>query len=275
MSRRVAPASLLPGSPGTVVAVHAHPDDEALWTGGTLAGLAAAGHRVVLVMATDGALGLADDGLRADLGRRRLAELQRSATVLGVDRVHRLGYADSGSGTPCDGGFATEPTDQVGARLAALLAREDADVVLSYDAAGGYGHPDHVAVHRAVRAALSLLDSPPRLLEATVDRSLVLPVSRVLRSAGRLLSVPEMPDLSHCFTPRGQITARVDVRPHLGAKIAAIEAHASQATGGPRTASLLTSLPCPLRSLVLGTEWFHEPVLTRHEVSADPSRSFS
>lgn len=88
----------------TIVAFHAHPDDEALLTAGTMARLASEGHRVVLVFATDGGAGLAADALRSDglLGERRLAEAHRSATALGVARVEWLGYADSGSGPEPD-----------------------------------------------------------------------------------------------------------------------------------------------------------------------------
>ena len=84
----------------TLVAFHAHPDDEALLTAGTMARAAAEGHRVVLVVATDGDLGLAASTYAGDgaLGRRRLAELRTSAARLGVARVEHLGYADSGLG---------------------------------------------------------------------------------------------------------------------------------------------------------------------------------
>jgi LmbE family N-acetylglucosaminyl deacetylase len=78
----------------TVVAFHAHPDDEVLLTGGTLARLAAEGHRVIIVMATDGVVGrLPGPGTRT-----RLDELRESASVLGAARVEHLGYADSGHG---------------------------------------------------------------------------------------------------------------------------------------------------------------------------------
>jgi LmbE family N-acetylglucosaminyl deacetylase len=77
----------------TLVAFHAHPDDEVLMTGGTLARAAAEGHRVVVVVATDGVLGEVPAG-----GSPRMAELRASAAVLGVARVVHLGYADSGNG---------------------------------------------------------------------------------------------------------------------------------------------------------------------------------
>ena len=84
----------------TLIAFHAHPDDEALLTAGTMARAAAEGHRVVLVVATDGDLGLAASTYAGDghLGERRLAELRASADHLGVARVEHLGYADSGLG---------------------------------------------------------------------------------------------------------------------------------------------------------------------------------
>jgi LmbE family N-acetylglucosaminyl deacetylase len=78
----------------TIVAFHAHPDDEALATGGTLAGLAAEGHRVIIVVATDGVMGPAT----GEGARTRLGELRASASVLGAARVVHLGYADSGHG---------------------------------------------------------------------------------------------------------------------------------------------------------------------------------
>src|SRR5581483_1143638 len=78
----------------TIVAFHAHPDDEALLTGGTLARLAAEGNRVVIVVATDGVMGAAT----GPDGQTRLAELRASAAVLGAARVEHLGYADSGHG---------------------------------------------------------------------------------------------------------------------------------------------------------------------------------
>ena len=144
----------------TLVAFHAHPDDEALLTAGTMARAAAEGHRVVLVVATDGASGLVGSDVLAageSLADRRLAELRRSATALGCARVELLGYADSGldGHRGRRGGVRPAPTSRRRpARLAELLVEEDADALTMYDPAGGYGHPDHVQVHRVgARAA--------------------------------------------------------------------------------------------------------------------------
>ena len=135
----------------TVVFVHAHPDDEALLTSGTMAALAAHGHRVVLVVATAGEAGLAAGALRSGLGERRLAELHASADALGVSRVEVLGYADSGLAddpTPASPPgrlprLADAPIPAVAARVAELLLQERADIVNGYDANGGDGQIVH------------------------------------------------------------------------------------------------------------------------------------
>lgn len=265
--------------PVTVVSFHAHPDDEALLTAGTLATLAAAGHRVVLVTATDGGAGLAADrfGQGVELGTRRLTELEASARAIGAARVHWLGYADSGlHGTEADRvepdpadptGTLTRPTfvhaaiEDAAERLAAILREESAAVLTSYEASGGYGHPDHVRTHHVGRRAAELAATPV-LLEATVDRDLF---ARGVRLAARLRLLPGelAASLATAYTPRQELTHRIDVRRQLRAKQAALLAHASQTTGeepsgGRRTVAALGRLPGPLARLVLGREWFVE-----------------
>jgi len=251
--------------PFTVVSFHAHPDDEALLTAGTLAGAVARGHRVVLVVATSGEAGLAaGDPSAAELGRRRERELAEAAEAIGAARVVLLGHPDSGSvpGQRVPDGrvpFADLDPRVVAEELAALLREEGADVLTSYDAAGGYGHPDHVQVHRVARLAARLAGTPV-VLEATVDRELLLRVTRLLRWAATVLPMPHLPDLTNAFTPHRELTHRIDVGPHLDRKVAALRAHASQADSdeGLRTVALLLRLPGPLRRRVLGTEWFRE-----------------
>jgi LmbE family N-acetylglucosaminyl deacetylase len=252
--------------PFTLVSFHAHPDDEVLYTGGTLARVAAEGHRVVLVTATAGEAGLTSRQVhdRGSLAQTRVAELHRSAAALGVARVVVLGYPDSGLGA--DPTVAVRPArfrdvevDAVAARLAEILREERADVLTVYDAAGGYGHPDHVHVHRAgVRAAE--LAGTPVVLEATVDRDLI---RRVLRLLERLPGLPEGFTASAAdgrYTARADLTHRVDVRRFCAAKRAAMAAHSSQtrADSGTRTLALLLRLPRPVFRRVLGREWFAE-----------------
>jgi LmbE family N-acetylglucosaminyl deacetylase len=250
--------------PRTCVFFHAHPDDEALFTGGTMARLAAEGHRVVLVVATAGEAGLAGPDAVSDepLRQVRLRELATSARALGCARVEVLGYADSGlDGTaPAAGNqpaFARCDTDEAAARLASVLREERADLLTTYDPAGGYGHADHVQVHR-VGARAAALAGTPAVLEATVDRERLL---RALRLIARFYRFPAGFDVGayeRAFAPRSEITHDVDVRAFAAAKRAALAAHASQATGGAslRTVAALRRLPGPLFRLVLGTEWF-------------------
>ncbi|MBL7492669.1 PIG-L family deacetylase [Frankia sp. AgB1.9] len=268
----------------TVVSFHAHPDDEALWTGGTLALLAAAGHRVIIVVATDGDMG---DGPAAGA---RLAELAASATVLGVARVEYLGYADSGHGPllypdPADRRrFARVDLDEAAGKLAALLRAEAAEVLISYDAQGGYGHRDHVRVHQ-VGARAATLAGGVRVLEATLPRE---PVERAMRlgrlgaslrparprgaASGRQPVGPPAsePDPAYSpnppmFTPRREIAYRVDVRRHARAKRASLAVHASQLTGRSAPARLrraAVQLPVPLFALLGGREYFNDPAAT-------------
>lgn len=245
----------------TILAFHAHPDDEVLLTGGTLALLAAAGHRVVIVVATDGAMGPAT----APGAQDRLAELRESASVLGAARVEHLGYADSGHGSvlfpdpPDRTRFARADVDEAAGRLAALIGAERADLLLSYDPQGGYGHRDHVRVHEVGARAAEITDV--RVLEATLPRELVGRLSglmRLLRFAVRY----DATGIKTGFTPRSAITHSIDVRRYARQKQVALAAHRSPARGkgrAPRLMRLLASMPTSVFRLVCGREWFAEP----------------
>ena len=125
----------------TLLAFHAHPDDESLLTAGTMARAASEGHRVILVVATDGNEGEASSRFAADgrLGERRLGELRESARALGVARVEHLGYADSGLGPqtlPDPRGrtrFIRADLDVAAGLLAEVLREESVDVLLTYE----------------------------------------------------------------------------------------------------------------------------------------------
>lgn len=250
----------------TIVSLHAHPDDEALLTGGWLAQRSATGDRVVLVFATDGSAGLthpahtSTHGCGETMPHPRRAEASASAQALGVARVVWLGYADSGmtdAPSARSNRFIDAPPDEAACKVAVILNQEHADVLTGYDARGGYGHPDHVHVHRVARAAQSRAAHRPNLLEATLDRTWLLRLLRVLRPVAPLLPGLTLPG-NDIYTARSDVSLAVDVRDQLEAKREALAAHASQTKGGLRTVALLLALPRPLAKHVLGTEWFIE-----------------
>lgn len=239
----------------TVIAFHAHPDDEVLLTGGSVARLAAEGHRVVIVVACDGAVMTPN---------RRLDEFRASAAILGAARAEHLGYADSGHGAilypdpPGRVRFARADTGEAAARLAAIIGEENASLLLSYDAQGGYGHRDHVKVHEVGAYAAKL--TGVRVLEATVPRELAVAGSGVLRAL-RLVRFTGG-EARATGTPRSAITHRVDVRRYAAVKQAALAAHRTPASGPGRSSRLFrlaVSLPAPVFGLLAGREWFTEP----------------
>ncbi|MQA06528.1 MAG: GlcNAc-PI de-N-acetylase [Streptosporangiales bacterium] len=155
----------------TVVVLHAHPDDEAIFTGITMRRLADSGARVVLVTATTGDLGEVLVPLRPGetVAARRAAELERAADLLGAQRLVLYDYRDSGlAGTTDAGALCRVEVPAVAGRLANLLAEENAAALVSYDSRGIYGHPDHVAVHQIGGTAAQLVGVPS--YESTIDR---------------------------------------------------------------------------------------------------------
>jgi LmbE family N-acetylglucosaminyl deacetylase len=243
----------------TIVAFHAHPDDEVLLTGGTIARLAAEGHRVVIVVACDG-----DMWASPDQGQR-LDQLRTSAAILGADKAVHLGYADSGHGPvlfddpPGRTRFARADIEEAAGKLAALLTEEHADLLLSYDPQGGNRHRDHVRVHQVGSRAAEL--AGVRVVEATVPRELVARIARPLLLL-RLLTRYRLDEMRGYGMPQSAITHRVDVRRYAAQKRAALAAHRTQASGRGRGARLLRALlrcPLPVFRAACGTEWFAEP----------------
>lgn len=245
---------------GAIVFFHAHPDDEALLTAGTMARANAEGQRVVLVTATAGEAGLADADLVASLGARREAELELSGRVLGASRIELLGYADSGldGNSPAGNGipFSQVEVDVVAAQLAQILIQEKARTLVVYDSSGGYGHPDHIHVHKCGVAAAAIVGLQ-RVYAATAPRE---PFKWGVRLADKIATLPDDFDRSqfeNAFTPNRQITHRIDVRDYADFKRAAMHAHATQATGGDvRTLGVLLKLPKPIFRTILGTEYY-------------------
>jgi LmbE family N-acetylglucosaminyl deacetylase len=241
----------------TLITFHAHPDDEAIATAGAMAKAVADGHRVVLVTATRGEHGEIVGGVLEDgepLAKRRTAELEAAAEVLGVARCEVLGYVDSGMmGTPENdrpGSFWRADLDEAAARLAAILSEERADVLTVYDDHGTYGHPDHIQVHRVgVRA--SEMVPVPKVYEATISRDHVRRLAELRPPEVDAGEVPD-PDGMDLGVGEEQITTVVDVTAYLDKKRQAMAVHASQI---PET-SFFLSLPPEAFAAAFGQEWF-------------------
>lgn len=248
----------------TLVTFHAHPDDEALLTAGSMAKAVAHGHRVVLVVATQGEVGQVASGfLAADeaLGERRAREVEASAHALGVHRLELLGYRDSGHDVDEAGAdsFTCAPIEEAASQLASILDEERADVLTTYDPNGGYGHPDHLRVHDVGYRAAEMA-GVETVLEATFNRDLLHLAVELLPTLG--IEIPEgfvPPDLTRWFLPSDEITHEIDVTDFLDAKRASMAAHTSQTTASTdtiRSLQLFLSLPDELFTMAFGTEWY-------------------
>lgn len=255
----------------TVAFFHAHPDDEAIATGGTMARLAEAGHRVVLVLATRGEHGEPVPGVLNDgeaLGERRSAEVFRSGELLGVARVEFLGYRDSGMmGAPTNDdplSFWQADVDEAAERLAALLRNEGVDALTVYDPDGGYGHPDHIQVYRVGTRAAKLAGTA-HLYWAVMNRD---EIRRMMEANPEMAEEFRDEDAPHDAPPpepgfgwpEADITHELDVAAWIDAKRDAMRAHASQIA--PDTFFL--AMPEEVFAQAFGREWFVDPTAPRN-----------
>lgn len=244
----------------TLVSFHAHPDDESIACGGVMRKAFEEGHRVVLVVATRGEQGEVADGFLAEgeqLWQRRVVETRAAADVLGVQRTEFLGYVDSGMmGTPSNelpDSFWTAPVEEAAERLAAILREEDADVLTCYDDNGGYGHPDHIQVHRVGMRAAELAGTP-RVYQNTMNRDHFRRGMSAFaeQAAAAGVELPDIGDDENFGKPESVITAAVDVSPYSEHKRRAMRAHASQISED----SFFLAMPEDGFRYAFGTEWF-------------------
>jgi LmbE family N-acetylglucosaminyl deacetylase len=243
----------------TLISFHAHPDDESIACGGVMRKAADEGHRVVLVIATRGENGEVADGFLNDgeeLWQRRVEETHAAAKIVGAQRVEFLGYVDSGMmGTPendAPGSFWTAPVEEAAEKLAEILREENADVLTVYDDNGGYGHPDHIQVHRVGTRAAELAGTP-RVYQNTMNREHMIQGMRELAEENPgLIEPPADIDAASFGKPESEITAAVDVSAYLDVKRAAMRAHASQIS----EQSFFLAMPDERFKYAFGTEWF-------------------
>ena len=265
----------------TLVCFHAHPDDESIATGGTMTLAADAGHRVVLVVATRGEMGEPQPGVLAEgeeLWERRVVETHAAAELLGVDRVEFLGYRDSGMiGEPSNDDptcFWQADVEEAAQRMAAILRDVDADVLTIYDSHGGYGHPDHIQVHRVGRRAAEIA-GVDAVFQSTMNRDRILrqmaenaelfeeEIEQELEgeTAEQMRRRAEAAERGEFGSPEAAITHAVDVSSAIDRKRSAMAAHRSQI--GPD--SFFFAMPPEVFAAAFGTEWFIALDATRDE----------
>ncbi|MEZ7131653.1 N-acetyl-1-D-myo-inositol-2-amino-2-deoxy-alpha-D-glucopyranoside deacetylase [Nonomuraea sp. AD125B] len=235
--------------------VHAHPDDESIGTGATMAKYAAEGAHVTLVTCTLGEEGevipaelahLAADG-EDRLGPYRVGELAAACAALGVEDHRFLGgpgrWRDSGMmGAATNDhprAFWRADLDEAAGELVEVIREVRPQVLVTYDANGFYGHPDHIQAHRVARRAFELAAKPDfgdgepwqiaKFYHTALPRSVMRRTAEALREAGTGFLLEDVDDMP--FGNRDDdVTTEIDARPWLGHKVAAMRAHVTQIT---------------------------------------------
>ena len=246
---------------GTLLLVHAHPDDESISTGGVMMKAKAHGHRVVLVTATRGEAGeiynMDEATSRPRLGEIRTNELRAADEILGVDRQEFLGYRDSGMVDTPDNkdprSFHQAPLEEAANKLAVFLREERPDVVVTYADDGVYGHPDHIKANAVTNAALDLMEREgmpvKKLYYTAVPRSSMEAYAEQFPEQAEEQARRNM---RIAGTPDELITTRVDVHDYIDRKLEAFRAHVSQNEPG----AWFQTMQRQILELAFGTEYF-------------------
>ena len=245
---------------GTLLLVHAHPDDESISTGGVMMKAKAHGHRVVLATATRGEVGeihnMDPEATRPRLGEIRTEELKAAGEILGVDRIEFLGYRDSGMVDTADNkdprSFHQARLDEAAAKLAVLIRDERPDVVVTYAEDGVYGHPDHIKAHHVTNAALELVEregwAPKKLYYTAIPRSMMEEFMKQMPEEAQSQNT----NMRIAGTPDELVTTRVDVHDYVDQKRKAFAAHVSQ--NDPN--SWFATMASQIYEMAFGTEYY-------------------
>jgi LmbE family N-acetylglucosaminyl deacetylase len=231
----------------TLMAVHAHPDDESIGTGGILAKYSAEGHKTVVVFGTKGELGEIQNpefvppspGL--SIKDIRVLETEKALKVLGVESGHFLGYRDSGmAGEPTNGdpdAFASADMEEAAGKLVDIIRLTKPHVILTYNEKGIYGHPDHIMASKVTSIAYQKAGDPeyvsPQGLRPWRPSKLyhtAIPLSRMRMRHQMMQEDGEEPDFDPevMGTRDDRITTVIDVREYLPQKLEALYSHESQ-----------------------------------------------
>ncbi|HEX6488617.1 MAG TPA: PIG-L family deacetylase [Candidatus Dormibacteraeota bacterium] len=246
----------------TLLAVHAHPDDESIFGGGAMLRAHREGKRVVLITSTGGEVGeihnMDEASSRPRLKEIRQAELEAAAAILGVDRIVWLGYRDSGMAGTGDNenpaSFHQAPLEETAAKVAAIIDEESPEVVITYGPDGVYGHPDHIKAHLTAVAAWDLLagqgGAPARIWYTGFPRRGLEEFRKRLEEAGQDAS--SFDNGTVLGIPDEEIDAVLDVQDLAEEKRRAFQAHVSQ--NDP--SSFFLNTPDDVFQQAFGTEYY-------------------
>ena len=269
-----------------MLVVFAHPDDEAFATGGTLAKYASAGVRTTLVCATRGEVGEISDPVLATpntLPSVREQELLCSAETLGIEEVVFLGYRDSGMiGTPDNehpDAFILANEEEVIAKLVGIMRQVKPQIVLTFEPNGGYGHPDHIAIHNHTVSAfhkaaredygveLGEAWRSDRLIYTAIPKSFFMDMRSRLQGLGEDTSDLDRFDETGFVWPDDQVDVEVDVSEVVDRKWSALQCHQTQF--GPD--NLFRRLPDEDAKALMSREYFAIawPEISREEPGSD------
>lgn len=247
-----------------MLVVLAHPDDETFGLGGTLALYASQGVKIHLVCATHGEVGMVAPEFMegySSIADLRVDELRCAAETLGLEKVHYLDYRDSGMAGTEDNkhprALAQAEEDQVVGLIVELIRQLKPQVVITFDPEGGYGHPDHKAIHHATVSAYDAASDPElfpgagpahlaqKLYFSTFSFQfvgLMLALMRLFGRNPRKWGRNQDIDLTEVFETRYPVNAKVNYRKVAEIKRRAIACHASQLDMGPSTQGVVGAL---------------------------------
>jgi LmbE family N-acetylglucosaminyl deacetylase len=253
-----------PGEPLTLMAVHAHPDDESSG-GGILASYSEQGIQTIVVTCTNGEYGDAPGGIKPGqdghdaqaVAQLRLAELRQAVKILGVSHLETLGYHDSGMAEweykANPDAFCNVPLDEVAGRIAGLIEAYRPQVVVSYDDAGAYQHPDHVHASLAAQRAAAATGIPAKVYLSTMRGSSWRKIWEALRERGE--QVPDFTEdperARRAMESEQRISTTIDIRSVLSRKREALLTHGSQIND-----SWFSKLPREVAEATFGRESF-------------------
>ena len=246
----------------SIVCIHAHPDDEALFTSGVSAHYAELGFDVTLITCTNGSLGRDDKGREGNDPEHntewtiatRAQELEKAAKLAGFSRVFNLGYDDSGlpewEQFSNPKAFVNADFEEASQKMGAIINEVQGTVLITYDENGFYGHPDHIMANRVTGRAAYLALCPQRIYYPVMPQRIMQEFLPAAKAKG--LELPECILRAVTDTPDDFVDTTMDVRKFAKVKQQAILTHASQIDNGD-----IATMDEELFMLLFGTEYYH------------------